>query len=53
MKFTTKWLGLEVLTPDGSIQFKNGEYETTDKKEIDILKNVADVEMIDDKSKKE
>lgn len=48
MKFKSKYLGLTVYTENGMIEFRNGEYETKDKKEIAILQNTLDVEVIDE-----
>lgn len=44
MKFKCdKYKRLSIVTDAGIIDFKNGEYETEDKKEIAILNKVLDV----------
>lgn len=43
MKFGSKFLSLSVYCDGKVLQFKNGEYETTEKNEIKTLKNAVDV----------
>jgi len=45
-KFTSKKLDLVVSTENGFIKFKNGEYETTNAKEIKALEKALDAEQV-------
>ena len=46
MKFTSKYPSLTVYSDGKPLEFKNGEFETTDKSEIRTLKHAADVEEV-------
>lgn len=48
MKFTSKYLSLTVYSDGKALEFKNGEYETTDKSEIKTLKHAVDVEEVEE-----
>lgn len=48
-----KYKRLNVLTSTGTIEFRNGRYETEDKKEIAILNKTLDVVAIDEAVKAE
>jgi hypothetical protein len=42
--------GKMVVTPKGVIKFRHGEYETTDKDEIEALKGARDVSAVEAKA---
>lgn len=49
MKFKSQ-KGKQVVTAKGIITFRNGEYETTDKDEIELLKKAKNVSAAGGKS---
>ena len=53
MKFTCeKFPSLTVYCEGNMLQFTNGKFETTDKTQIETLKNVVDVEAVEEKKSK-
>jgi len=48
MLFKSKYLSLTVYNDGKPLNFKNGEYETTDKGEIKALKHIADVKEVEE-----
>jgi len=48
MKFNSKYLSLSVYHEGRTLDFRNGEYETTDKAEIKTLKHAMDVKEVEE-----
>jgi len=51
VKFKSKYLGFTVYNEGKMIEFRNGKYQTDDKKEISFLKTVNDVEEVSEDTK--